>query len=151
MFGSKKNNQFANGGHTLLDRALEIKGSITFGGTLDVEGKIIGDILAAEGADALVRVRSHGEVQGEIRAPKIIINGTVIGDIYASKHLELAANAVVTGNVHYSVIEMVKGAAVNGNLIHLSEEKESTPPTSVSSLKTQQSAYHVESASENVS
>lgn len=125
MFGTKKNDQFAHGGHTLLDRALEIKGSLTFGGTLDIEGTIVGDVLAAEGADdALVRVRNHGAVQGEIRAPKIIINGTVVGDIHASKHLELAAHAVVTGNVHYSVIEMVKGAAVNGSLIHIAEEKD---------------------------
>lgn len=148
MFGSKKNNQFSNGGHTLLDRALEIKGSITFGGTLDVEGKIVGDVFAAEGTDALVHVRTHGEVQGEIRAPKIIINGTVIGDIYSSKHLELAAHAIVTGNVHYSVIEMVKGAAVNGSLIHVNEEKNHKTPALG---KAQTTGLAIEADSESVS
>lgn len=122
MFGSKKNNQFAKGGHTLFDRALEITGTVVFGGTLDVEGKVIGDICAAEGADALVRVFDKGRVEGEIRAPKVIINGRVTGDVYSSKHLELASNAVVNGNVHYSVIEMVKGAEVNGSLIHIEEK-----------------------------
>lgn len=121
MFGKKKGNQFASGGHTLFDRAVEIRGSVTFGGTLDIEGTVIGDIGAADGSDALVRVREKGSVQGEIRAPKIIINGAVNGDVYSSKHLELAANAVVNGNVHYSVIEMVKGAEVNGNLIHMDD------------------------------
>lgn len=126
MFGSKKSNQFASGGHTLFDRALEIKGCVTFGGTLDIEGRVIGDVVAADGADALVRVRDKGSVQGEIRAPKVIINGKVEGDVYSSKHLELASNAVVNGNVHYSVIEMVKGAEVNGNLIH--EDVTQKPP-----------------------
>ncbi len=121
MFGNKKSNQFASGGHTLFDRAVEITGSVTFGGTLDIEGRVNGDIIAAEGADALVRVRDRGAVKGEIRAPKVIINGNVTGDVYSTKHLELAANAVVNGNVHYSVIEMVKGAQVNGNLIHTEE------------------------------
>jgi len=122
MFGSnKKNNQFASGGHTLFDRAVEITGSVVFGGTLDIEGKVVGDIMAADGADALVRVRDKGSVQGEIRAPKIIINGHVTGDVHSSKHLELASNAVVHGNVHYAVIEMVKGAEVNGNLIHIDD------------------------------
>ncbi len=121
MFGGKKNNQFAKGGHTLFDHALEISGSVTFGGTLDIEGKVVGDVIAADGADALVRVREKGVVEGEIRAPKVIVNGTIVGNIYSSKHLELAANAVVNGNVHYSVIEMVKGAEVNGSLIHLEE------------------------------
>ena len=52
MFGSKKSDQFASGGHTLFDRALEIQGSVVFGGTLDIEGKVIGDVVAAEGTDA---------------------------------------------------------------------------------------------------
>ncbi|MFL0810574.1 MAG: polymer-forming cytoskeletal protein [Agarilytica sp.] len=121
MFGNKKNDQFAHGGHTLFDLALQIEGTVTFGGTLDVEGSVIGDIIAADGADALVRVREKGKVEGQIQAPKVIVNGTIIGDIYSSKHLELAANAVVNGNVHYSVIEMVKGAEVNGNLIHMED------------------------------
>ncbi|WP_086930966.1 bactofilin family protein [Agarilytica rhodophyticola] len=121
MFGSKKNNQFPSGGHTLFDRAVEIRGDVIFGGTLDVEGKVIGDIVAVEGADAVIRVRDKGAVEGEIKAPQVVINGRVTGDVYATKHLELAANAVVHGNVHYSVIEMVKGAEVNGNLIHISE------------------------------
>lgn len=118
MFGSKKNTPFANGGHTLFDRAVEIHGTVKFAGTLDIEGKVFGDIMAVDGSDALVRVREQGAVEGEISAPKVMINGTVKGDVHSSKHLELASKAVVHGNVHYSVIEMVKGAEVNGNLIH---------------------------------
>ncbi len=123
MLGGKKNNQFAKGGHTLFDHAVEIQGTVTFGGTLDIEGRVIGDVLAAEGPDAQVNVREKGMVEGEIRAPKIIVNGKVMGDIYSSKHLELASNAIVHGNVHYHVIEMVKGAQVNGSLIHVEDAK----------------------------
>jgi len=121
----KKNNPFDQGGHTLFDNALEIIGDVHFGGTLDIEGRVKGNIVAEATGDALVNIRAKGEVTGEIHAPKIIINGNVHGDVYCSKHLELSANALVNGDVHYKVIEMVKGAQVNGKLMHISEEQES--------------------------
>ena len=141
MFSSKKDKQgqFASGGHTLLDRAVEIRGSVRFGGTLDIEGCIIGDVIAEDGVDALVRVRDKGNVNGEIRAPKVIINGSVTGDVYSSKHLELAANAVVNGNVHYRVIEMVKGAEVNGSLLH-EDPKKVEPKADISPLESSKAA-----------
>lgn len=121
MLGRKKDNQFTKGGHTLFDHALEIKGDVQFSGVLDIEGIVHGNIIAAEGAEALVRVREKGCVCGDIRSPKVIINGRVNGDVYAEKHLELAAKAEVNGNVHYKVIEMVKGSQVNGNLMHIED------------------------------
>lgn len=119
MFKSKKDNQFVKGGHTLFDHALEVNGDVKFGGTLDVEGTVNGDIAAVDGVDALVHIREKGCVNGNIHAPKIIVNGEVNGDIFASKHLELAAKAIVNGSVHYQVIEMVKGSQVNGSLVHI--------------------------------
>ena len=124
MFGGKKDkdNIFANGGTTLLARSVEIIGDIKFGGNLEVEGIVTGNIYAQSETDARVRIMEKGEVKGEINAPKIVINGQVTGDVYSTKHIELAANAVVNGNVHYNVIEMVKGAEVNGNLVHVAEK-----------------------------
>lgn len=123
MIGSKKNKDpFAAGGTTLLARAVEIQGEIRFGGELEIEGKVIGNIYAEASSDAKVNVK--GEVEGEIRAPRVIINGHVNGDIYCTKHLELAAKAVVNGNVHYAVIEMVKGAQVNGSLVHIADDEQ---------------------------
>lgn len=122
MFPKKKDNPFAQGGHTLFDNALEITGDVRFGGTLDIEGTVKGSVIAeVSGGDALVNVRSRGHVVGEIHAPKIIINGRVNGNVFCTKHLELAANAVVSGDVHYKVIEMVKGAQVNGKLVFIEE------------------------------
>ena len=126
MLGGKKDNQFAKGGHTLFDRALEIEGDVRFGGTLDVEGTVKGNISAVEGVDALVRILEKGQVIGDIHAPKIIVDGEVNGNVYATKHLELAAKAVVNGNVHYQIIEMVKGSQVNGNLMHIDDAAKST-------------------------
>jgi len=104
----------AKGGHTLFDSEVEIDGNVKFSGTLDIEGTVNGDVLASSDSDALIRVRENGCVNGDIRAPKIVINGRINGDVYSLEHLELASEAEVNGNVHYQQIEMVKGAHVNG-------------------------------------
>src|SRR5690606_405467 len=77
-----------------------------------------GNILVESGQDARIVVAESGVVEGEIRVPVAVINGHVSGDIHSSKHIELAAKAVVVGSVHYQLIEMVKGSQVNGNLIY---------------------------------
>jgi cytoskeletal protein CcmA (bactofilin family) len=48
----------------------------------------------------------------------VIVNGEMNGDIHCSKHLELAARALVKGNIYYSFLEVVKGARVNGKMTH---------------------------------
>lgn len=122
MFGGKssKANTMTKG-TTLLAPSIQITGDLKFDGHLEVEGKVTGNIYAEDSTDARVRILEKGRVEGEVRAPNVVINGHVTGDVYATKHLELAANAVVNGNVHYQVIEMVKGAQVNGNLMHVEE------------------------------
>ena len=94
-------------------------GDVKFSGTLDVEGIIRGSVRAAPGADALVRVIDKGLVEGDIHAPHVVINGAIVGNVYASEHLELASRARVEGNVHYKLVEMAIGAQVNGGLEHI--------------------------------
>ncbi|GAB2191449.1 bactofilin family protein [Sessilibacter sp. MAH2] len=106
----------SKGATTLISNTTEIKGDLAFSGNLMIEGKVFGNITAAEGP-AHLQVLDSGEVIGEIRVPTIIINGRVRGDVYSSEHVELAERAVVDGNVHYALIEMVKGSQVNGNLV----------------------------------
>lgn len=109
---------FASGSTTLVSKSTEIVGDIHFTGNLEIEGRVRGNIVAAEGADARVRIMEKGSVEGEITAPSVVINGRVSGNVHSSRHIELAEKAVVEGNVHYSLIEMVKGAQVNGSLVY---------------------------------
>jgi cytoskeletal protein CcmA (bactofilin family) len=53
--------------------------------------------------------------------PNVLLNGTIKGDVKATKRVELGSNARVVGNVQYNLIEMAIGAEVNGKLIHESE------------------------------
>ena len=102
---------------TLIASDTEIIGDIKFSGALEIEGSVIGALLANSGSEASVRVLEKGLVQGDISAPKVAINGDVKGAVHSSI-LELAGNARVEGDVHYSSMEMMRGAQVNGNLLY---------------------------------
>ena len=102
---------------TLIGNGAVLEGTIKFAGVLEVEGRINGDILAVNDDQAVVRILGSGQVYGDIDVPLIVINGAVSGNIRSADHIELAANAVVNGDVYYNLIEMVKGAQVNGSLV----------------------------------
>jgi cytoskeletal protein CcmA (bactofilin family) len=124
MIGNKEKGSSTFGSSnstTLISRDTEIIGDIKFGGSLDIEGTVRGNISAVAGKDAVVRVVDKGHVEGEIHAPSVIVNGSVNGDVHSTKHLELASRAKVEGNVHYNLVEMAIGAEVNGSLTHTGE------------------------------
>ena len=112
--------------HTLIAKGTKILGDLYFAGDLQIEGEIKGNVYAEAGSQARVVVAEHGSVVGEIHGTQVVINGQVTGDVYSTKHLELAAKAQVTGNVYYQLIEMVKGAQVNGSLVR----QDVAPPAS---------------------
>jgi len=123
MLGRKKQKPRRPTGHfdTLVSSRATIHGDVHFSGGLHVDGKVCGTLVADDGDEAVLRISEVGTVEGDIRAPHVIVNGTVHGDVYASAHLELAENAAIHGNVYYNLIEMAMGASVNGNLVHQSE------------------------------
>ncbi|MDP0590284.1 MAG: polymer-forming cytoskeletal protein [Candidatus Endonucleobacter bathymodioli] len=112
----KKNKQDnTKGGTTLISTSTSIHGDISFDGTMHLEGRIQGNVSADDG---LFTLTQSGCIEGNLCAPRIKINGNIKGNIYCSNHLELNANAVITGNVFYNIIEISKGAEINGSLEH---------------------------------
>ncbi len=111
---------------SLIGRQTEVLGDVKFSDHLIIQGMVKGDIIADEHSSSVLDVDQNGTVEGEVRVPNVVLNGTVIGDVYANQHIDLRANARITGNVYYRLIEMAIGAEVNGNLVHVQEELE--PP-----------------------
>ena len=118
MLGSKKGGFGVSGTTTLIARDTTLVGDVHFSGCLEIEGLVQGNIIAEPGKDAVVRVVDKGRVEGEVRAPTVIINGMVEGDVFSTKNLELAPKGRVQGNVQYVLLEMAAGSEVNGSLIH---------------------------------
>ena len=143
MFGDK--NAKTEKGTTLVANNCQIEGDVLFSDELCIEGVVKGNIIAQDGARAEVRVSEKGRVVGEIRAPSVVVNGKVYGDIHSDKHVELAAKAEVKGNVYYNLIEMVMGSKVDGSLVLVKngkpevrqvEQRQANGPAPVQPVKT---------------
>jgi cytoskeletal protein CcmA (bactofilin family) len=120
---------------TLVGRNTEISGDVNFSGGLHVDGSIHGNVTTDNGAESMLSLSQHGVIKGEIHVPHVTINGSVEGNVYASQRLELGAEARITGDVQYNLIEMAVGATVDGKMVHkpagpvlaLSHQKSETP------------------------
>ncbi len=111
---------------TLVGRQTELLGDIRFSGGLHVDGLVRGNVHADEDPGAVLTLSEHGRIEGEVNVPNVVLNGTVMGDVRARSHIELAESARVTGNVFYHLIEMAMGAEVNGKLVRTDEQLEPT-------------------------
>ncbi|MCU7959308.1 MAG: polymer-forming cytoskeletal protein [gamma proteobacterium symbiont of Bathyaustriella thionipta] len=103
---------------TVIGLRSEVQGNVTFAGGLHIDGAVKGNVIAEPDGISTLTLSEKGMVEGEIRVPNVILNGEVIGDVYASERVELAPQAKVTGNVYYKMLQMTMGAEVNGQLIH---------------------------------
>lgn len=118
----------ASSATSLIAAGLEVNGIVSFSGALHVDGKIKGDVFAAEDPHAVVTIGPKGCIEGQVKVPRVLLEGTVVGDIVASDSVELGASAHVAGNIYYQKIEMSSGAAVNGRLIPMAEGGVSSEP-----------------------
>jgi len=108
---------------TLVGTTMEIHGDLIFTGGLHIDGKIIGNVIAEDGSDSMLILSDHGRIEGEVRVPYVVLNGEVVGDVYAAERVELSCHAQINGNVYYNLLEMAMGSEVNGSLVHCKNEK----------------------------
>lgn len=119
---------------TLIGGSTELRGDVYFKDGLHIDGVVKGNVIA-EGDHSMLTMSEQGRIEGEVRVRNIVLNGEVVGDVYASEHVELAPAARVTGNVYYNLIEMAMGAEVNGKLVHRADmpnvQESATPESDV--------------------
>nr|CAA6830329.1 MAG: Cell shape determination protein CcmA [uncultured Thiotrichaceae bacterium] len=101
---------------TQIGKGTTIDGDLQFSGGLLIEGTIKGNITA-ENDQATLILHEHGRIQGEVRVPSMVLNGSIDGDVFASGKVELFEKSRVCGDVYYNLLEMAVGAEVNGKLV----------------------------------
>lgn len=122
MFGSKKIKSSKI--DTLIGQGVEVTGNVKFQGGLHLDGMIKGDVSTADNIEGTVLVISdRGRVEGDVHVAYAVINGEVIGNVYATEKLELSSNARISGNVEYNLLEMASGAEINGQMLHKMQQK----------------------------
>lgn len=106
---------------TVVGHGTSIVGDLTFTAGLHLDGNITGNVTGEDESNATLTVSEKGVIEGDVRVETLVLNGKVVGDVYASERCELASDARVTGTVYYKVLEMAAGAEVNGQLVHREE------------------------------
>jgi len=129
MFNNRKQVSTQGNGEvdTLIGRNTRVEGDIHFTGGLYVDGRVKGAIASEANGEAMLSISEHGQVEGEIRVPHVVVNGLLVGNIHHAAKVELLANARVQGNIHYSLLQMAVGAAVTGQLVQEREPTKQLP------------------------
>lgn len=103
---------------SLIGAGTSVQGDIVFSGGLRIDGRVCGNVTAANGDPCTLVVSEQARVDGEIRVSHVVINGTVNGPVVADDYLELQPKARISGDVSYRQIEMHVGAVIQGRLNH---------------------------------
>lgn len=106
---------------TVIGVGVVIQGSLKFAGGIHVDGTIHGNVSAEQDENSTLVLSDTGLIEGDVRVPNLILNGKIVGDVFTSGRVELAANARVTGTLYYKLLEMEMGAEVNGQLVFKEE------------------------------
>jgi len=94
-----------------IDEGSEIEGKYTFKGTVMLNGKFSGEINSS---DSLI-IGEKGVVNATVRAGVVLINGEVIGNVFATERVELRGTARVYGDVVAPVIVVDEGVLFEGH------------------------------------
>jgi cytoskeletal protein CcmA (bactofilin family) len=95
---------------TILSPDIEFSGTLNFEKPFLIRGKVSGEI-AAQG---LLVIDEEAVVDANINASRVIIRGSVKGDVTAAEKVEVAVTGRLVGNVKAPEIYMETGCVFNG-------------------------------------
>lgn len=110
----KRNNKL----DALIGVNTDFKGDIVTGGTLRVDGKILGNVVA----DWVV-LGEAGSVKGDIKAKGVVIGGRVDGNINADELVDIKHTGSLHGDIHTRKLSVAEGGVFEGrSLVQKDEE-----------------------------
>jgi cytoskeletal protein CcmA (bactofilin family) len=107
---------------SVLGPSLRFKGELIADEDLVIQGHVEGSILHTRS----LTIGAQGRVQGDVKARRITVEGTVSGDLYALEGVTLRQGALVVGNLYSNKISISEGAKLNGRV---DMDKAPTVPT----------------------
>jgi cytoskeletal protein CcmA (bactofilin family) len=95
-----------------IDQGSEFEGKLSFKDTVRIDGAFRGEISS----ENTLIVGESGEIEAMIRSTVVVISGSVVGDITASRQVVLHKTARVQGDLSTPSIVIEEGAQFNGKL-----------------------------------
>jgi len=103
----------ARGETTLIGTSIVIKGELSCGEDLYVDGQVEG-LIDPKGNR--LTVGPNGRVKANVNASAVVVQGKLEGNIRASDRVDLKQSAVVTGNIATQRISIDEGAYFKGRV-----------------------------------
>ncbi len=89
------------------------EGKLRSPGSIRVEGRIVGEIVAGQS----VSIGGTGEVDGNVSAKLVTVGGKITGGILAQEKLVFEAKAVVHGDIRAAKLVIDEGALFDGKCV----------------------------------
>lgn len=99
--------------HSVIGKNVFLKGGISGCENISIDGCVEGDIALKTNE---VTIGAHGHLHANVFAETIVVNGEIIGDLYASKHVIVKKTGRVKGNIYTADITIEDGANIKGNV-----------------------------------
>lgn len=109
-------------GKSVIGKNIKFRGELIGTEDLHIEGKIEGTVLM-EGQN--LSIGKEGEIEANVHAQTIIINGKLTGDVLADDIIEIRSSAVVKGNLIAPRIKLDDGGKFRGSMDMIDTEQES--------------------------
>lgn len=97
---------------TVIPHGTTVHGTIQGRNGVRVAGFFEGEI----NVEGWVWIDKQGEVRGTVKAPEVIIEGQIQGDIESSEKIEVRASGRVTGNIRCNTLAMAEGCFFQGQV-----------------------------------
>ncbi len=97
----------------LLGRGATFVGKLTFEGAVRIDGKFKGEVVS----DGTLVVGKGSQVDAEIAVGDVIVEGTIDGNIRATRSIEVRSSGCVTGDLSTPILQIEKGAMFDGRSV----------------------------------
>ncbi len=94
----------------LIAAGTVVEGKLRTPGSIRVDGKVIGEVMATQN----ISIGNTGDVEGNVSAKSVTIGGKIKGLIIAQEKLVLEAKAVVHGDIRAAKLVIDEGAMFDG-------------------------------------
>ena len=95
----------------VLSEGVSIKGDVTFGSELAIDGVVEGTINST----GVLTIGQHAQIRAEISVASVVVQGTVDGNVCASDRCVLEAGATLRGDVEAPRLAVDENASFQGS------------------------------------
>ena len=108
---------------TFLARGFEFKGTLTFEGTVRIDGRVAGEIRSS----GTIILGEHAVIEGDVSAGTVVSGGKITGNVMATEKVHFLRTAVLRGDVIAPLVQMDEGVSFHGTCESEGRVKKKSP------------------------